>query len=228
LQKCATDGDVPRVDALIRAKTNAARPDAWNSRALHVAVHLGHVEVVRALLDVGAFALDSFFWAVQCDNTEIMRVLMDPNATPHPARADSSDHHALFLAAKYGCLDALRALLDAPLHAARADARDSVALLSACIAGHLEIVRALLDAPRHAARANAQDSAALRSACADGHLEIVRALLDTPPMPGAAHTAVNLRRALARAHIHQHADVEDLLEHALDDGAYPPRRGDET
>ncbi len=117
----------------------------------------------------------------------------------------------LGLAAFFGCLDAVKVILD---HGAAVDAPDksrfgNTALDAAVAADHADVVRALLAA---GANANVRDSAdytPLHKAAANGDVEVARMLLDGGADPAAVRRGGGT--PLAEAQAKGHAAVADLL-----------------
>lgn len=117
IREAVKAGDVPRVRSLIRESKERLRQVTPFGTWLHIAVKEGHLELVRALISMGA----------------------DVNA-----RGGTFGGTAINLAAGYGHLDIVRILLDegAELDVSEPERNP---LFSAIQGGHLEIVKLLVE-----------------------------------------------------------------------------------
>ena len=141
LIEAVNEGDLARVEAIVRAAPGLARARLPGGESpLMAAVYRGHREVAAALLDAGA-DVDVFAAAATGRIDDLGRALKETGAV----RAYAYDGWTpLHLAAFFGRIDAARLLLDAgadlhavsrnsltntPLHAAAAGKHSDVALL---------------------------------------------------------------------------------------------------
>jgi ankyrin repeat protein len=162
-------------------KSNAdinARGGKFGS-ALQAASALGHLEVVRLLLDHGAdanaqggFYCNALLAALVGGQLEVVRLLLS-----HGADANAQGGYALHAASGKGHLEVAQLLLD---HGADVNAQreDGSVLQAASIEGHLEVVRLLLDRGANANMKVRFHGSALYTASAGGHFDVVRLLLD--------------------------------------------------
>ena len=146
-------GRLGEVETRLQKLQDPNAPDAavwWT--ALHSAAENGHLEVVRLLLEAGAF----------CD-----QATTDDGTTP------------LILAALEGHLEVARLLLEAGASCDKAATDDgSTALIQAAEDGHLEMVHLLLEAGASCDQAKTSDGTTpLIFAAQNGHLQVVRLLL---------------------------------------------------
>ena len=154
------------------------------SKALMVAARKGHTEIVRLLMDTGAYDLsrDNDRWtallhAASGGQTEVVRLLLDAGANKDVS--DGSGKSALMCAASAGHFDAARVLLDAGADKDVCDGFGMSALLLAAMNGHTEITCLLVDAGANKDRQDMQGGkTALMYAASAGHIDIARLLLD--------------------------------------------------
>lgn len=149
--------------------------------ALVGAAFYGHVGTVRCLLRAGcpADCLDglALLAAAATGRTHVVRVLMDPEESDDPVRANCREGEALIAAAGAGHVDTVLTLLGAGEHAPAACCRDERPLMAAVANGHADVVRALLNDPHQPARADCHRGQALVDAAARGHIFVVEELL---------------------------------------------------
>jgi ankyrin repeat protein len=144
----ASNGDLPRVKALLDAKADVNAKSGNGGTALMLASENGHQEVVRALLDAKA----------------------DVNAK----RGDGFT--ALIIASRDGHQEVVRALLDAGSDVNAKANYGLTALIMASQNGHQEVVQALLDAKADVYAKTSDGETALRLASKYGRRGVVQLL----------------------------------------------------
>jgi ankyrin repeat protein len=201
--RVAEAGDLAEVQRLVgldpglrdAKDENCSTPLSWAS-------WLGHVEIVRWLLDRGAAVNEQgcmgrtpLGFASEENRTEVVRLLMERGADP--AIADDEGCTPLMGAAGDGHVEVVRFLLGHPIAVTTLDLRDTngvTALWWACGEGFEGVARALLESGADPAIADQHDCTPLMEASSEGHLEVLRLLLGHP----IAKTTVNHRDCLGR------------------------------
>ena len=183
--------------------------ESFGRTALHVASALGHIEIVKILLEYGADV--SGRKAVEFKEGSNQAWWLPPWAR------DDSRSHALCVAAESGHTDVVRMLIE---HDAKIDAIGSFqdgALEGATFGGHIDVVRLLLQHDARITRNTLQCSAYL------GYIDILNAFLPRlppHPKPGKINhnaTALDLPRALYAAALSSHTTyAERLLSSGVD------------
>ena len=189
------------------------------SSALMNAAQLGHVDVVRILIDAGAkvdmdekFDDHLFAWRSLAKNgtalmratanghTEVVKILI-------AAKADVNGI-ALILAAEKGHLEIVNTLIAHKVDVEKVNSWNDTALMLAAEKGHLEIVNSLIKAGAKVDEPNPFGTA-LMWAAGSGHLEIVKTLI----AENADVNKVNLdgASALTRAAENGHIEVVKIL-----------------
>ena len=180
------DGRLGEVEAKLQQLQDPNDPEAavwWT--ALHAAAGNGHLEVVRLLLEAGAFCDEAtkdegatpLILAAQNGRLEVLHMLLEAGASCDKAATDDGAT-PLILAAANGHLEVVRLLLEAGASCDKAATDDGATpLILASVNGHLEVVRLLLEAGASCDLARTSDGAtALDCAARSGHTEIVRLL----------------------------------------------------
>jgi len=138
-------------------------------------------------------------------------------APPAGANVHAVDDLAMWLAAKNGHADTVKALLDG---GANVHTDEDAALRLAAGGGHTETVKALLAA---GADVHGEQDAALRKASANGHTDTVRVLLEA-----GAHVRAKEDWALQWAVKNGHTDTVRLLNEWMAREVKKPAEGSET
>jgi uncharacterized protein len=185
LRDAILEGDLEKVSALLRDGANVDSRDAeWPS--LHLAVGVGHKDVVKLLLDHSAEVdaknnegVTPLYLAAVEGHKDVVKLLLD-----HGAEVDAKNNEGvtpLYLAAVEGHKDVVKLLLD---HGAEVDAKNTEGKSALSRAssggeeGHLDVVKLLFE---RGACVNAQNNygeTALISAAKWKNHEIVMSLLD--------------------------------------------------
>ena len=184
LQAAAKGGHLEAVDLMLKRQASLeSRSPQEGLTALHFAASMGHVEMVRHLLRLGADPkakderqLLPIHLAVHADSGLVLQELLEwrPDGLPH-------------FAAEGGRLVALKALLPEGLEAT--DLRGFRPLHLAALAGHREAIQLLLDRRAHVAASDPHGFTALHFAAKAGHLAAVRLLAPGAPVRGAREIA---------------------------------------
>lgn len=165
LMRAAAAGDVRTVERLLDGGAAADRVVPGQGTALILAATAGADDVVAALLARGA----------------------DPNlADPAGNRWTNLPRTALNGAARAGCVESARLLLD---HGARVDAApegDATPLMAAARYGHLDVARFLVERGADVDARVHGDGTPLIEAARDGHAAIVELLLERGATPDVA------------------------------------------
>lgn len=117
-----------------------------NPTPLALAAYGDHVEVMKVLLDAGAYKWDALDYASAAGNLASMKLLLDAGMDPNLLEFPGSWNYPLAQAAKAGKTEAIQMLLDA---GADVEGPESVALtplMRAAEGGHIEAAQTLLDA----------------------------------------------------------------------------------
>ncbi len=171
------------------AATNASAPE------FAAAVRAGDLPALRALIDAGDTGpgeidiaapdgTTALLWAVQGDDIELVRTLLDAGADPN--RSNRYDITPLWLAATNGSARLVELLLARGADAQWAMSHGETALMAAARAGAADSIRSLLAA---GADPNAHETAhgetALMWAAAEDHADAIRALIAGGADPNA-------------------------------------------
>lgn len=150
---------------------------------LHIASLLGHLTVVRILLDKGADisiqdsqGYTALHLVVYQGNKKVARLLLDRGADV--AARSVSGYTALRCAAASGRKEVVELLLDRGADIAASDMDGSTALHNAAFRGHRDVVELLLDRGADIMASDIDGSTALYDAAASGRKEVVEVLLD--------------------------------------------------
>ena len=182
LLEAAGRGDVEEVKRmLIRVDPNTR--DICGRAPLHYAAREGRVEVMKLLLERGAYpnawdngGMTPLHYAAERGDVEIVRLLLEKWA--YPNARDQMGRTPLHEATKNGHVDVVRLLLE---HGANPNAKDEdgrTPLHEATKNGHVDVVKLLLE---HGADPNAQNEKGetpLHTAARWGRVDVVRLLLE--------------------------------------------------
>lgn len=168
------------------------RLDRSTRYPLHIASLLGHLAVVRILLDKGADisirdsqGYTALHLVVYQGNKHVAKLLLDRGADV--AARSVSGYTALRCAAASGRKEVVELLLERGADIAASDMDGSTALHNAAFRGHRDVVELLLDRGADIMASDIDGSTALYDAAASGRKEVVEVLLDR----GANITAQN-------------------------------------
>ena len=151
-------------------------------KALIRASKLGHLEVVRSLIEAGADlnlkteeGWTALMYACENDHLEVVKSLVN-------ARADVNVQNqfrqtALMRASRKGYLRVVRSLVDSGVDVNVQSKNGWTALIAASKARHLEIVEVLVDAGAELNLKTKVGWTALMYACGNGYLEVVNSLI---------------------------------------------------
>jgi ankyrin repeat protein len=210
----SSNGDLPRVKALLAAGSDVNSKANDGGTALVAASQRGYLEIVQALLaakadvnvntDKSATAL---IGASQHGYLEIVRALLAAKADVNAKWGVGVT--ALMAASMNGHVEVVQALLAAKADVNAKTNNGGTALIAASMNGHLDAVRALLAANADVNAKGNDGGTALILASQHGHLEVVQALL-------AAKAEVNAKlnngaTALSLASQQGHAEVAQAL-----------------
>ncbi len=153
--------------------------DSWNPTPLGIAVELGHVGAMRALIRAGGsdhqslcrYALSV---AVKSGIVGIARLLIEEFQYDY----DSEDYPYLAEAAIYGTAEMVLLLLEKNFSIERVFVGRKTPLWEAVECGRFEAVRVLLDAGANLNVPDDEGSTPLAQAMLDGHMHIVKLLVD--------------------------------------------------
>lgn len=159
------------------------RRNTRSRNSLHTASILGHLAVVRLLLDKeeDISAQDSegetvLHLVAYKGHKEVVRLLLDKGADIKAQNNNGST--ALHQAAHQGHGEVVRLLLDRGADILSQDNDGDTALHIVAYGGHKEVVRLLLDRGANIAARNESGSTALHLVTWEGHTEVFRLLLD--------------------------------------------------
>jgi len=150
------EGHLEAVNALLFGKVDAEvqAHSRNNKRPLHFAAEGGHHHVLRALLESGVTEdpttipeketpLHLALFKDERSYLEVLKVLLEYEADVNKPRSDGCT--TLHLAAKYGCVDAVRSLLEAGADPAATNRKGHSVLYFAVSAGQTDVAKLLLD-----------------------------------------------------------------------------------
>lgn len=195
LVDAAIDGELETVRGMIERCVPEPAASTFDDQALRRAAHVGEVEVVGYLVDIGADPATSdamgdtaLFWAarwIQAERApdpatsaakaEIVRLLLDTRVEVD-ARGEGG-HTALAAAAFSGYTDVVRLLVDAGADIEISTGSGATPLFLAAGSGYADIVEILLDAGADTEARDQRGLTALEVAQEQGHDDIVDLLL---------------------------------------------------
>ena len=179
-------GDVSAVRLFIAAGMDIHAQDDDGRTALSVAAAVGHVEVVRILVEhwvaeAGPKARDddgrtALMWVAGAGQVEVVRLLLANGANIHAQDADSTT--VLMWAAFGGGVEVVRLLLANGADINAQDKYGYTALTWAAWGGDVEVVRLLLESGADIHTRTNEGTTALILAVYEGHVEAARILVE--------------------------------------------------
>lgn len=150
LANASMNGDLPAMNAQLKAHADPNVPGAFGTPALHWRVHVDDLAEAKRLLKAGADpnalterGVSPLSIAIANGNAEMVRLLIGAGADPNHVEPTGETH--LMLAAQVGVLSIVEQLLK---RGAQVDVREpkygQTALMYASRAGHADVVSALL------------------------------------------------------------------------------------
>ena len=182
LQQAARDNNILALEQLLQRPQDPADLRLGDRTPLHVASLLGHLEVVRLLLEANAdkdkatdvVGLTPLYAASQGGHVDVVRLLLEANA--HQDKAQHDGTTPLYAASDEGHVDVVRVLLEAKADKDKARRGGATRLFVASKIGHLEVVRLLLEAKADKDKGTDDGLTPVSIASYRNHLEVVRLL----------------------------------------------------
>jgi len=221
----AENGHVDIVNILLKFGANINQPNLNGITPLYMAAEHDHLDVVKTLLNAHAnFNLANnhghtpLHIAAISNHFDTVRILLQPPATftieqlIQPIRGDDKAP-LLFIAAEYGQLDIVNALIAAGIPVDQTNINKATPLCIAAENGYLDVVKALLAANANVNQENINNVTSLWIAANLGYVDIVNALIDkganvnkanaagvTPLWTAASNNRIDVVQALIKAH----------------------------
>ena len=179
----AEEGNIDKVNQLLREGANVNAVDKWGSTALIDAAFSGNTDIAKALIKAGANVNAKnkgsdtpLLIAILNGNTDIVKALIKAGANVNVA--DNIGWTPLLYAAQHGHTDIVKALIKAGANVNVADTNiGNTALLYVALFGRTDIAKILIKAGANVNAANIFGSTALLYAAQHGHTDIVKALI---------------------------------------------------
>lgn len=189
--EAAREGYQPIVELMIKNKADVnVRTKTAGWTPLHEALHHGHLEVFKTLIehgnaDVNAYALTKGYAAIhlaaEADNRDFIRYLtalsLEPNSENKPnldLKTVEKKQTALHLAAMRGDIEASKLLVDAGADLKVVDGSGKQAIHYAIENGSIELVRYLIDKMGKSDTVDNRGNSLLHYAVRQGNAEILR------------------------------------------------------